>query len=118
MKNIFSQTVKGVAPQEIKKKYDKVFLAVAFLAILLAFCLYFKIIPARVCVLLWGLITGGWFFYDGYLGVKYKMIGRFGSFPQTSGPVAVVFGWVLIVLSLLLILLSFLLFFKLEHYVI
>ena len=118
MKNIFKKTVKGVAPQDIKKKYNKTFLITLILAILLALCLYSKIIPVRFCVLLWGLITGGWVFYGGYLGVRYKMIGGFGSFPNISGKAAIVFGWIYCILALLIVGVSYIMFLKLAHHVI
>jgi hypothetical protein len=117
MKNIFSQTQKGVSPQGIKKKYTIGFLVILFFILTLLIGFYLKGISLRYFILFFGILIGAQIFYGGYLGIKYKMVGNWVSFPRMSGKVAVIFGWIYCVLGLAFIIVSYRMFLTLGKYV-
>lgn len=117
MRNIFSQTQKGISPQEIKKKYNIGFLAISFLILILLVGFYFKGISGRYFILFFGIFLGAQIFYGGCFGIKYKMIGDWVSFPRMSGKVAVAFGWIYCVLGVTFVVICYKMFLTLEKHV-
>ena len=110
--NFLENSIKGVSLQKIKRKFDRSFLMLLLVLVIVLGLLYFKAIQYKFSFL---ILVGGivaLVLYQGCLALRYKMIGVFGSSLQITGVAAVVVGIVYVIFSVVIMAVGLIIFFN------
>lgn len=110
-KNILKQTVPGVDPGAVKRKYLKFWFSSVFTALLLLLILFLvnnhypNFVKANLglIVICSFFLLAIYLFVQAYFCFKYKMIGGLGCFPTASGKAALYVGAIYLVLAFICI---------------